>query len=351
MQQQTEDISNTTDEDRQPSGAVRHRLLQGLKVIGGFGLLGYLFWQAKQSDAFEQLLTQPLNGWLLALALLLTLGSVLLGFVRWWLVVLAAGIDFSLASALRVGALGFALNFVGPGNVSGDLYKAVALGRGLPGKRTAALTTIFVDRVLGLFSMLITASLAITALRFAGFSMDEQLWLVGRTISVGVVLGALGLALLFVPGVANERIEEFIRKLPISGGVLGDFIATWATYRESKLLLVGAAALCPAIVVLFVASFYCVALGLPLNAPPFLHHCFIVPVQLTAAALVPTPQGIGAREWVVEVFYRGFGMEEGQGTLIAFGHGLTLLAAGGVATVYYFARRSSDEELKRTNVG
>lgn len=311
------------------------------KAVVAVVLIVLLYQQAQKSDAFEQLVSQPKNWPMLAASLGLAMTSVTLTFVRWSLIARAAGIALPVAEAIRVGALGFALNFVGPGAVGGDVFKGVVLARGRPGQRTAALTTIVVDRAMGLFSMLLFASAAILIAESRGVEMNTPTRIVCRWTLVATACLALGVGLLFVPGVVGGWLERLARKAPVVGEVLTQLIEAWSTYKRNGISLAGGFLLCVPTVSCFVLSFYCVALGLPLESPPLAPHFFIVPLELSAGAIPITPGGVGTREAFVEFLYQGLGVKSGQGALIAFGHSLTLLAVGGVATIYYFVRRAS----------
>ena len=65
----------------------------------------------------------------LALALVISLASVLLTFVRWYFLVRAQGLPFTPVSALRLGMIGFYLNTFLPGSVGGDIIKAAFIAR------------------------------------------------------------------------------------------------------------------------------------------------------------------------------------------------------------------------------
>lgn len=329
------------DDSRRPAERLGHLAVVSLKLACAAALLGYLVWRAQQEQAFSDLVEKPKHWGLLAGALALTVVSVMVSFVRWWVVARAAGIICSLHEAIRVSALGFALNFVGPGAVSGDFFKAVIVARGRAGQRAAVFTTILVDRVLGLFSMLLVASVAALALRAEGSPMSPELRLACQTTLFFTVVAVIGVGLLFIPGLVGSWLADLVGRVPLVGGLLAEFVDTWNVYRRHKLLLTAALVMCLIVDFLFVGSFYCVALGLPLDSPSLLHHFFIVPIELTAGAIPITPGGVGTREMVVDLLYEGFGSEPGHGGLIAFAHSLTMLTAGGLAMIYYLSRRAS----------
>src|SRR5262245_45335052 len=98
------------------------KFVQPAKIVIALSLLGILLYYARQS--YRDLEDQPKNWSLLILALLCSVASHCLTFIRWYLLVRALGLKFSLHDAFRLGCVGVAMNFVSPGSVGGDLFKA-----------------------------------------------------------------------------------------------------------------------------------------------------------------------------------------------------------------------------------
>lgn len=320
------------------TGKIAVGLLKGLLAIG---ILGFLFWQAQQEEAFAELIHQPKHWGLLAGAMGITIATVVSTFIRWRLVCLAAGLPLSVYNALRFGALGFSLNFVAPGGIGGDFFKALMLVRHHPEQKPAGVTTVIVDRFMGLFSMLIMASGAILCFGQAGLELGPVITVVCQT-TVGITIGTIiGVVVLFLPGALGPWAVNLAEKLPVGSNLAIEFLSVWDTYRKHAGYLTLALLLSFVIDIFFVGSFYCVALGLPLEAPPFIAHLMIVPLELIAGAVPITPGAMGVREAVVDLLYQGFGVGAGQGTLVALGHTLTMLATGGLAILYYATQKAS----------
>ncbi|MEN1680051.1 MAG: lysylphosphatidylglycerol synthase transmembrane domain-containing protein [Planctomycetota bacterium] len=313
------------------------RLLTVAKIAVAAGLLVLLYHQARQHESLDQLVSHPKDWPLLFASLVVVVMALAVSFVRWHVVIRSAGLVFPLAQAFRLGAMGHALSFVGPGAVGGDLFKAVAVARGHKGDVTAALTTIAVDRVFGLVSKLAFAAAAFLVALNAGAEMAAEVRVAGW-LFVAWALGVLALGgALLAPGLAGPAVRHTLSRLPLVGGLLARLVAAWLIYRRNKALLGLAFALSLVVDLLLVLSFYFVAVGLPLQAPSLAWHLFIVPMGLVAGAVPLTPAGLGTRELVIDTLYSGMGYGEGQGALIAFAHFLVMLAAGGVATLYYLA--------------
>ncbi len=112
-------------------------------------------------EKWETLSNQPRNYPLLVLALVVALGAQCISFSRWCLLVRCQGIDLSIVEAYRLGSIGYLLNFVSVGSVGGDLFKAIFLAKRRPGKRIAAVASVFVDRGCGLFGLILLVAITL----------------------------------------------------------------------------------------------------------------------------------------------------------------------------------------------
>ena len=81
--------------------------------------------------------------------------QVMVGF-RWWLLLRTQSIFISLPAAVRLNFLGWFYNNFMPGSVGGDLVRAWYVTKHTE-KRFEAALSVFVDRIIGLFSTLIIA--------------------------------------------------------------------------------------------------------------------------------------------------------------------------------------------------
>ena len=324
------------------------RLLGLAKLALAIGLLAYLVFQAARYEGFARLVQQPKDWRLLAAALLTTLAAVALSFVRWYLLVRTLDLRFRLRDALRLGALGFLLNFVALGSVGGDLFKAFFLAKEQPKQRTEAVATVVVDRLVGLYALLLVACGAIwlTNIGDRVRGMDAQAKAVAFLCDLTILcmlLGAIGFCLLLVPGFTGGRATSLAGRIPVVGHHAVRLIATVRVYRSRLPAVFVAVAMSLGVHSLLVIAVYCVAVGLPGNEPTFAEHFFIVPLNMVAGAIPVTPSGLGIMEGALEVLYRivpkGDTIQPGTGTLVALGYRLATLGVAAIGAVYYLAAR------------
>jgi hypothetical protein len=136
-----------------------------VKVAVSLGIIAYLVSSARNDPNFANLdFSDPnFNWWLIGAAALCWMTSLTFGIIRWYLLVRAVGLPFRIQDAFRLGLLGYMLNFVSLGSVGGDVFKAVFLAREQPNRRAEAVASIVVDRILGLYSLFIVASICVLA--------------------------------------------------------------------------------------------------------------------------------------------------------------------------------------------
>ena len=122
------------------------------------GLLVGLYFMCGKDLA--QLQNRQILWGMFATAVFVRLLSLLATFTRWRLLVRGTGLPFSFRESFRLGMLGEACNLMGPGAVGGDLIKAALLGKDHPKRIPSVLATVFLDRVLGMWSLFMLGALA-----------------------------------------------------------------------------------------------------------------------------------------------------------------------------------------------
>src|SRR5215212_5519714 len=118
----------------------RRTILTAVKLLLAAAILIYLI--SKGRAAFAELSTKTIDWPMLVAALFCTLIMASLSYVRWHILIRAVGIEARLVDSLRLGSLGFALNFVSPGSIGGDFFKAIFLAHGHPTRRIEAIASV-----------------------------------------------------------------------------------------------------------------------------------------------------------------------------------------------------------------
>lgn len=302
-------------------------------------LVGWLLWQASTGGLFSSLRDNPPDPRWLALSAAGVLVMLVLASIRWWNVVAAAGITITLLEAVRLGALGFACSFVALGSVGGDVVKAAMLAKPRPGKRAAAVSTIFVDRLMGLLGFLTYAACAVLLTGHAWTEEPTPLRLLCQTTLVAAVLAIGAFVVALAPGRLVERASALVAGAPVVGPIGKQAAELAATYHDGRARLLSAIAVGLTMNATFILSFYAAAASLPLEVPSVVEHFFVVPMAAISGALPISPNGLGTIEATAEYTYRALRPDTpvGAGTMAALSLRLAMLAAGVVCVAFYYA--------------
>jgi glycosyltransferase 2 family protein len=329
--------------------ATRRTLIAVAKIALAVAILTYLLMQAREHKSFTRLIEGQKHWPSLAAGAVCAFTAAMLCFLRWHLLIRAVGIAIRLTDTLRLGALGFALNFVSPGAIGGDLFRAIFIAHGQPGRRTEAVATVAADRLMGVMTILVLASGGILAADLI-HAPSAQLSLLCKTILVttAIVLTAAAL-LLWVPALSGPTISGLAGRVPIAGATLARLFGTVRAFRNQKRLLTAAAAISVAANLVYITSFFLVANGLPLKHPTWSEHLVVVPVASLVGAIPATPAGLGTMEYAVNELYLTMpgaaGVRRGDGAVVTLAHRVAMMAVALVGLAYYLGHRAEVREV------
>ena len=113
---------------------------EGMTLLPGFGTaMGSLEWG------------------LFLVGVLFWLVLLLFAALRWRWLLKAAGVPVTYANSFRLTIIGYFFNNVMLGSTGGDLVRAVMVTRGLETNRMRAALSVIVDRLIGLFALMLIA--------------------------------------------------------------------------------------------------------------------------------------------------------------------------------------------------
>ncbi len=319
-------------------------LLAALKVLFALVILGFLFERIQASSGFSRLASDPKHWPSLAVAQVLVLVAFSLNFVRWYLLVRGLHLEFHLRDAFRLGTLGFMFNQVSPGSVGGDLLKAVFIAKEQHGRKTEAVATVVIDRVVGLYAMLVVGSLglALVSQQISQHAMVQKLQVV---VWSALAVGTLGFAWVMSPLATGKRVRGLADRLPAVGHTVTQLIDAAAIYRSRRGYVFAALGLAMLTHCLLILAFWCTSRGLPVYEPTLFQNASIVPPCLVAGALPLTPGGLGTMELAIEFFYVMLGAQKGDGTIVALAYRAMTYVVAAIGACYYLTARKKIDTL------
>ena len=274
-------------------------------------------------------------------------GAVSLTFVRWRMLVRAVDIPFAISDAFRLGFLGYLLNFVSVGIVGGDLFKAVFIARQCPGRRAEAVATVMVDRVFGLYALLVVTSIAVLTSNISGTS--AAVTTICNSTLLATAVGAIGIGLLMTPGLTGPKIVSIIESIPLVGRIGGRLVSAVGLYRKRPGVLLASGLLSLIVHTTLATGVYLSARAVLPAAPSLPEHLVIVPLSLVAGALPFTPAGLGAFEAAMEQLYSIISANTAgsDGLIVALIYRMITICIAAVGGVYYvIGRKEVDEVLE-----
>ncbi len=115
---------------------------------------------------------------------------------RWKMFLEVQGIKYKFTFLLKIVCFGFFFNTILPGSVSGDLFRTLFIFNKSPNEKTAALSSIVFDRIIGVIGLFALSSLIIAANYRMISENDSLLYLSSIILSSFAAILIIGLFLL-----------------------------------------------------------------------------------------------------------------------------------------------------------
>ena len=250
-------------------------------------------WVQGPPQLWENLTQVP--AWIFIVSALLVGVILALGVLRWRMVLRVHGIALPFARAAEISVVAHFFNSFFLGSTGGDLMKAYYAARETQHKKTEAVVTVFVDRLVGLWAMLLFAGIMMLP-NWKLLTSDRML-----RLPIGVVLcmllGCSALVLLAFYGGVSRRwagARDWLRRLP-KGEWLEQLLEACREFGREKFFVSRALVISMALNAVTVFQFMVLASGLGLKIPP-VNMFVIVPTIICIASLPITPSGLGVRE-------------------------------------------------------
>ncbi len=266
---------------------------------------------------------KPIHSGFLLLAFALHVFSLMIAMFRWYILVRAQDLAFTILGALRIGTLGLLFNAFLPGSVGGDVIKAAALARG-QSRQTVAVATVVMDRFLSLWGLILIVASVGSVCWFLGMLEGDALGPSRVVIASMVIIVAVSAVLWIVMGLfppaRTAGFADTLDRIPKVGGSLAQLWQAVWLYRSRPASVAAAIGLSTLSSVCDVLAFSCYSQtlwdGLATNPLPSLsEHFLLVPVGLVISAVPLFPGGVGIGEAGFGGLYRLFDSDAANGVL------------------------------------
>jgi glycosyltransferase 2 family protein len=269
--------------------------------------------------------------------------TIVLGLLRWRMVLRVQGLDLSLPRTAEISLVAHFFNSFLLGSTGGDLLKAYYAARETHHKKTEAVVTVLVDRLVGLFAMLLFAALMMLP-NLPLLSHHRRLaalaWLV---VFMMAACGSL-VGLAFWGGVSKTlpKARLWLRRLP-RGELVERALNASRQFGRERFFLTRMLGISMILNVCCVLQIMVLARGLHLEIPSLALFA-IVPTIVCISALPITPSGLGVREnlYVLMLAVPEINVDPTRAlslSLLAYAGSLFWSILGGVV---YLSRRERD---------
>jgi len=210
---------------------------------------------------------------------------------RWYFLARPQGLSLSPWMMFELTMIGNFFNTFMPGSVGGDVIKAWYVAGREPKKRTRAVFTVLLDRIIGLSVILLYS--AVTLLFYSSWlaARPELRWI--ATFLWAFTLGCiLASVFFFTPGLWRVQLFRRLLDLLHRWGTTSRIVDAALEYRQRPRVIL-LALLLSAVSMLGATLMYKYQgdrLGIPMDLA---HYFFVVPVGLTASAIPILPGGLG----------------------------------------------------------
>jgi glycosyltransferase 2 family protein len=283
----------------------RYPLVVTTKIALAVGLMWFFVHGGKLNAAA---VAGASRNWpILLVGILLLYLQVAIGAWRWNLLLNVQGVRLPLRRAFSLTMIGALFNIIVPGSVGGDVIKGYYVSRCTFERKAHAVTTVLVDRIVGLLGMLALAVFAglldWSIVRGNRTFMSLFLFTAGALL-IGCLVAWISLAASQKSAVAVERLAH---RLPGSA-IISRVIESLLEYRDRPFVVLQAIAVSMVAQGLSCLAFYLSASALGYTSIPVRSCLLVVPLGLVATAIPVSPGGIGVGQ---AAFYALFSLVPG----------------------------------------
>ncbi len=289
---------------------VRNLLVLAVKVLVAAVLIGWLVRKGNLDvKALAILLKRPA---LLAADLCLFLFGALISVLRFRVLLGLADVTVKLRTLFSLQMTAFFFNVVIPGNIGGDVVKALYVARDAPPeKRTTILLLAFVERLLGVAALVLVGTLVVVV-------RGPTLWAAPLLRPLALTVALLGAATLaggalsfVVVRRAGARLDRYTSGPSKIAKLLNQLVSSMRILAADPRKLVTALGLSMLFHAAGIAFFTVLTHALVDAAVPYTTVATVFPLGLLALLLPISPAGLGVGHVAFQRLFEAVGLASG----------------------------------------
>ena len=266
---------------------------QKLFLVIKLGLaLGLIVWMV-QSDRLDfSSLGILMSPQYLIPCLFLTGVGIYLCIERWRVLLFSQSILLSRLRTTQLVLIGIFFNYFMPGGVGGDVIKGFYIAREFPESKTKVIIAVLMDRIVGLFSMILLA-MAMMLWQWQTISESPQLKMIFTLLCFLLLAFIAFWSVIFSDKLEKTNIINKIVSFLPGKNSINKVLLSLTSYRQDKKSFGIALTLSLVAQVSAVIFFYVAGQSLGFTEVAFSTYLFVVPIGFMIQAIPIAPAGIG----------------------------------------------------------
>ena len=268
--------------------------------------------------------------------------TVLIAAWRWQQLLSVFQIGTPVRSLICIAQIGQFFMIFLPGPTGDDLTRMLYISRLAKGRVVEACTSVAIDRLIGLGSILILAVICIPFQWELLATTVTTHWMALGIVTFGGLAVAMGVFFFMVGHPSRLWFQHQLRAFPARG--LRDEIARiWGLLCDRKPTVARVITAAVGTQIVVCTMFYLAGTSVGVHIP-MLAWLSVVPIILAASAVPITIAGIGVREYLLVLFLGVLANIDGEkalaASLITFSMMLAICLAGGIVYIFYRPREA-----------
>jgi uncharacterized protein (TIRG00374 family) len=264
---------------------------------------------------------------------------------RWHRLLRIFQIDIPLSSLIGIAWIGQFFAMFLPGQAGDDVTRMVYISRLAKGRVGEACTTVVLDRIIGLVSVVLLALFCMPWNWNILASSRETYWLALAIVVAGAGVFLFG-TIFFIAGHPTHKwFEKRLRALP-AHNLRDELARIWGLLCARKSALAQVIGAAVATQLILCVLFFLAGLSVGIHVSFFTWLSF-VPVVLASNALPITVAGLGVREYLLVLFLAVIAHVDGESALaasfVSFAMILVVCLLGGLLYIFYRPQGKEDD--------
>jgi uncharacterized protein (TIRG00374 family) len=272
--------------------------------------LGLLYWLYQKGVLDLKVLKRLFSPMLMLAAM----GALLINFYlatwRWQKLLQVQKLYLTRWDCLKLNLVGLFFNYVMPGGVGGDVVKAFYIVKDNPSNRMGAGISVLLDRVVGLYAMLL---LAISSLlfNFEQVRANTQLKLITQSLVGIFVIFTFGLVLAFSEKFRNWGWQAWLSKFSLGPKLASAYEAVFS-YSHNLGVIAWSIVLSLLAQIAAIGLLWWLGVNLGFSEVPLATYFSVVPLGFMVTAVPISPAGVGVGQMAFFFLFNLFLGRESQ---------------------------------------